>query len=184
MNTPLKMLPNPVSLAIACSVTLAVVLLADRVSAEVPSAIAVPDGTALVTLHAEGAQIYQCKPDSDVKSPSQVGALTWQFREPIATLMVDGKSVGRHYAGPNWDHIDGSGVKGKAAASSPGATPNDIPWLKLDVTDHRGDGILSNATTVQRINTKGGVVQGSCGSAGTYLSVPYSADYVFLRKHD
>jgi len=184
MNISLKVLPNAVSLAIVWLVALATVLLVARVSAEVPSAIAVPDGTILVTLHAEGAQIYQCKPDSDGKSPSQKSALTWQFREPIATLMVDGKSVGRHYAGPNWDHIDGSGAKGKVAASSPGATPNDIPWLKLDVTDHRGDGILSNATTVQRINTKGGVVQGSCESAGTYLSVPYSADYVFLRKHD
>ena len=184
MNISLKVLPNVVSLTIAWLVALAVVLLAARVSAEVPSAIAAPDGTALVTLHAEGAQIYQCKPDSVVKAPSQVGALTWQFREPIATLMVDGKSVGRHYAGPNWDDIDGSGVKGKVAASSPGATPNDIPWLRLDVTDHRGDGILSNATTVQRINTKGGVAQGSCESAGTYLSVPYSADYVFLRKPD
>jgi uncharacterized protein DUF3455 len=184
MNTPLKMLLNAVSLAIVWLVALVVVLLAARVSAEAPSALAVPDGTILVTLHAEGAQIYQCKPDSEAKSPSQVGALTWQFREPIATLMVDGKSVGRHYAGPNWDHIDGSGAKGKAAASSPGATPNDIPWLRLDVTDHRGNGILSSATTVQRINTKGGVVQGSCESAGTYLSVPYSADYVFLRKPD
>src|SRR6476660_503972 len=157
--------------------------LAVKVSAQIPAALVARDGAVIATFHAEGVQIYQCKPDSE-KYPSEPRALAWQFREPIATLMVDGKSVGRHYAGPNWDHIDGSGVKGKAAASSPGATPNDIPWLKLDVTDHRGDGILSNATTVQRINTKGGVVQGSCGSAGTYLSVPYSADYVFLRKHD
>jgi len=46
-------------------------------------------------------------------------------------------------------------VKGKVAASAPGATPNDISWLKLDVVDRRGDGILSSATTVQRINTRG-----------------------------
>ena len=184
MNTCLKVLLNAVSLTIVWLVALATVLLVAQVSAQVPSAIAVPDETLLVTLHAEGAQIYQCKPDSDGKSASQKVAPTWQFREPIATLIVDGKSVGRHYAGPNWDYIDGSGVKGKVAASSPGATPNDIPWLKLDVADHRGDGILSNATTVQRINTKGGMVQGSCESAGNYLSVPYSADYVFLRKRD
>ena len=170
MNMCLKVLLNAVSLTIVWLVALATVLLVAQVSAQVPSAIAVPDETLLVTLHAEGAQIYQCKPDSDGKSASQ--------------KVVDGKSVGRHYAGPNWDYIDGSGVKGKVAASSPGATPNDIPWLKLDVADHRGDGILSNATTVQRINTKGGMVQGSCESAGNYLSVPYSADYVFLRKRD
>jgi hypothetical protein len=184
MNTFLKVLLNAVPLGIVSLVALAIVVLAVQVSAQVPSTIAVPDGTALVTLRAEGAQIYQCKPDSDGKPASQVGALTWQFREPIATLIIDGKSVGRHYAGPNWDYIDGSGVKGKVAASAPGATPNDIPWLKLDVVDHRGDGILSNVSAVQRINTKGGMAQGSCESAGNYLSVPYSADYVFLRKRD
>jgi hypothetical protein len=75
-------------------------------------------------------------------------------------------------------------VKGKAVASVPGATPDDIAWLKLDVVDHRGDGVLSSATTVQRINTRGGALQGPCESAGAYRSVPYSADYVFLRRRD
>ena len=163
-------------------VWVAIVLSATGASAEMPTAIGVSDGTVLLTVHAEGAQIYECKPMPVEKSPSHVGAPTWQFREPIATLIVDGKSIGRHYAGPNWDHIDGSGVTGKAAASVPGATPDDIPWLKLDVVDHRGDGLLSNATTVQRINTRGGVLQGQCDSAGVYRSVPYSADYVFLRR--
>jgi hypothetical protein len=165
-------------------VWVAIILSATRASAEMPTAIDVSDGTVLLTVHAEGAQIYECKPAPLEKSPSQVGARTWQFREPIATLIVDSKSIGRHYAGPNWDHIDGSGVEGKAAASVPGTTPDDIPWLKLDVVDHRGDGIISSATTVQRINTRGGVLQGQCESAGVYRSVPYSADYVFLRRRN
>ena len=46
----------------------------------------------------------------------------------------------------------------------------------------RGTGMLSNVTTVQRINTHGGVANGLCDKAGTFYSVPYSADYVFLRK--
>jgi Protein of unknown function (DUF3455) len=162
-------------------VWVAIILSAAQASAEVPAAIDVSDGTVLLTVHAEGAQIYECKPAPVDKNSSRLGAPTWQFREPIATLMVDGRSIGRHYAGPNWDHIDGSGVKGKAAASVPGATPNDIAWLKLDIVEHRGEGILSSATTVQRINTRGGMLLGQCESAGTYRSVPYSADYVFLR---
>ena len=79
----------------------------------------------MLTVHAEGAQVYECKAGAD-------GKLGWAFREPIATLMADGKTVGRHYAGPNWEHSDGSAVVGKAAGNAPGATPNDIPWLKLD----------------------------------------------------
>jgi hypothetical protein len=37
-------------------------------------------------------------------------------------------------------------------------------------------------TTVQRIDTQGGVVNGVCDRAGAYQSAPYSADYVFLHK--
>jgi hypothetical protein len=140
-----------------------------------PDAIAAPGATVVLTVHAEGAQVYECKAGTD-------GRLTWAFREPIATLMADGKTVGRHYAGPSWEHSDGSAVVGKAIGNAPGATASDIPWLKLDVASRRGSGILSDVTTVQRINTKGGKLEGACDSAGSYRSAPYSADYVFLRK--
>lgn len=157
----------------------ATILLTTQAVAEAPPAASAHDGVELVTLHAEGAQIYECNPDSGNKSEGR--ALTWQFREPIATLTLDGKSVGRHYAGPTWDYYDGSGVKGKVTTSAPGATSNDIPWLKIEIVDHRNSGILSNVTAIRRINTKGGLAQGPCERAGDFLSVPYSADYVFLR---
>ena len=95
--------------------------------AEVPDAIAVPGEVLVTTLHAAGAQIYECKADSADK-------LVWQFREPIATLFMAGKTVGRHYAGPNWEMTDGSAVRGRVAAQSPGATPNDIALLRLEAT--------------------------------------------------
>jgi hypothetical protein len=140
-----------------------------------PGAIAAPGETVVLSVHAEGAQIYECKAGAD-------GKLGWAFREPIATLLADGKTVGRHFAGPSWEHNDGSAVVGKVAGSAPGATPNDIPWLKLDVISRRGSGVLSDVTTVQRIDTKGGKLEGACDQAGAYRSVPYSAEYVFLRK--
>ena len=140
-----------------------------------PDAIAAPGETVVLTLHAEGAQVYECKAGTD-------GKLAWAFREPIATLLLDGKTVGRHYAGPTWEHIDSSVVVGKAVGNAPAETAIDIPWLKLTVTSGRGTGILSGVTTVQRINTIGGKLNGECNKAGTYSSVPYSADYVFLRK--
>src|SRR5260221_10821914 len=140
-----------------------------------PDAIAAPGATVVLTVHAEGAQVYECKAGTD-------GKLAWTFREPIATLLVDGKTVGRHYAGPNWEYSDGSAVVGKVAGSAPGATANDIPWLKLEVTSRRGSGVLADVTTVQRINTRGGKHEGACEAVGSFLNVPYSADYVFLRK--
>ena len=140
-----------------------------------PDAIAAPGEAIVLTMHAEGAQVYECRAGADSK-------LAWAFREPIATLLADGKTVGRHYAGPNWEHSDGSAVVGKATGNAPGATPSDIPWLRLDAVSRRGSGILSPVTTVQRINTQGGKLEGPCDKAGTFKSAPYSADYVFLRK--
>jgi hypothetical protein len=140
-----------------------------------PEAIAAPGETTVLSVHAEGAQVYECKAGAE-------GKLAWAFREPIATLLADGKTIGRHYAGPNWEDVDGSAVVGKVVGNAPGATANDIAWLKLDVASHRGSGVLSPVTTVQRINTQGGKLDGACDKVGATKSAPYSADYVFLRK--
>ena len=50
------------------------------------------------------------------------------------------------------------------------------------VNGRRGNGVLTPVTTVQRINTNGGKLDGACDAAGRFKSAPYSADYVFLRK--
>jgi hypothetical protein len=142
---------------------------------QVPAAVAAPGETTLATYHAEGAQVYDCKAGND-------GKLAWTFREPIATLLSNGKTVGRHYAGPTWALNDGSSVVGNVAGNAPGATVEDIPWLKLEVTSHGGNGLLSEVDTVQRLNTHGGVVSGTCDQAGAFRSVPYSAEYSFLSK--
>jgi FtsP/CotA-like multicopper oxidase with cupredoxin domain len=139
-----------------------------------PAAVAAADDLLVTRVHAEGAQVYECKPDP-------AGALTWQFREPIATLLQNGRTVGRHYAGPSWELDDGSVVMAKVTARAPGATALDIPILWLEVLSRRGQGRLLEAATVERVNTKGGVAAGSCPKAGDLLSVPYSADYTFLK---
>jgi len=143
--------------------------------AQVPDAIAAKGETTVATFHAEGAQVYECKAGAE-------GKLAWAFREPIATLLLDGKTIGRHYAGPNWEHMDGSAVVAKAAGNVPAPDGKTIPWLKLEVTSSRGSGTLSGVTTVQRINTVGGKHEGACEKAGSFHSAPYAADYVFLKK--
>jgi hypothetical protein len=160
---------------IASAALLVLAVTGARAAETLPDAIQAPGETAVLTLHAEGAQVYECKASAD-------GKLTWVFREPIATLFDNGKTVGRHYAGPNWEHADGSAVTGKAIGNAPGATASDIPWLKLEVVARRGSGTLADISTVQRINTVGGKLDGACDTAGTWRSIPYSADYVFLRK--
>jgi hypothetical protein len=135
---------------------------------------AAPGETLVATIHAQGAQIYECKPNAS-------NALVWQFREPVATLLENGKTVGRHYAGPHWELADGSIVAAKVTGRAPGKTQNDIPLLKLQVTQQSGSGRLTDVTTIQRVNTQGGMAEGPCTTAGTFLSVSYATDYVFYR---
>jgi hypothetical protein len=141
----------------------------------IPDAIAAKGETAVLTVHAEGAQVYDCKAGAD-------GKLTWQFREPVATLIENGKTVGRHYAGPTWEHVDGSRVRGKLLGRANGATPKDIPWLKLEAVGAPNAGVLAGVTIIQRINTQGGQFDGPCDKAGATYAAPYAADYVFLKK--
>ena len=139
-----------------------------------PAAIAAPGEAIVLTVHAVGLQLYACKPGAD-------GKLAWTFTAPQATLSADGKVVGKHGAGPSWELLDGSGITAKAVANAPGATENDIPWLKLEVASHKGAGQFDGVTTVQRINTKGGVLKGACDRERDE-GMPDEADYVFLKK--
>ena len=123
--------------------------------------------------HGVGVQIYECKRSAD-------GRLMWTFREPLATLIHDGRTFGRHYAGPFWAFNGGEAIRGEILASAPGATAGDIPLLKLAVVYHQGEGLLQTAKLVLRLNTQGGVLTGACTSLGALRSEPYSADYVFL----
>lgn len=164
--------PHAAIPVIAASATFAAAALA---AAELPEAISAPGETLIATMHAEGAQLYECKADP-------AGKLVWQFREPIAALLVDGKTIGRHFAGPKWELDDGSRVAGKVIARAPGATAADIPLLKLVATSQRDRGLLAGVSTILRLNTRGGVAEGDCERSGSMLSVPYSADYAFYRK--
>jgi len=85
---------------------------ANAATAQVPATLAAPGKIVIATFHAEGAQIYECRAASD-------GKLAWTFREPIAALLLDGKTMGRHYAGPNWELSDGSAITGETVAARP-----------------------------------------------------------------
>jgi Protein of unknown function (DUF3455) len=135
-----------------------------------------PNSQLLLQVHAKGDQIYTCKGDG--------AQFTWTLKAPDAELFdKDGKSFGRHFAGPSWEAKDGSRVMGKAAANAPAPDPDSIPWLLVNVIGHEGSGVLSTATTIQRLNTKGGKAPASgcdAAHANQEVRVPYSADYLFF----
>ena len=143
---------------------------------QIPQQLQPPAGEQLLLqVHAKGDQIYTCKGDA--------AQFAWTLKAPDAQLFdKDGKAFGKHFAGPSWEAADGSRVTGKAVANAPSPDADSIPWLLVNVVSHEGSGVLSRATTIQRLNTKGGKAPASgCDAAhsGQELRVAYSADYLF-----
>ena len=143
---------------------------------QVPTQIQAPaNEQLLLQVHAKGDQVYTCK--------EGVTQFAWTLKAPDAQLFdKDGKPFGKHFAGPSWEASDGSRVTGKAAANAPSPDADSIPWLLVSIVGHEGSGVLSRATSIQRINTKGGKAPASgcdAAHAGQEVRVPYSADYLF-----
>ena len=155
---------------------LSTVLLSSLAAQQVPQQLQPPANMQLLLqVHAKGDQVYTCK--------SELTDFIWSLKAPDAQLFdKDGKPFGRHFAGPSWEASDGSRVTGKADANAPSPDTNSIPWLLVTVVRHEGNGILSRATTIQRLNTKGGKAPATgCDSthAGQETRSPYTADYLF-----
>ncbi|HTY48109.1 MAG TPA: DUF3455 domain-containing protein [Steroidobacteraceae bacterium] len=139
---------------------------------DVPAAVAAPGRPVIMKLHAQGVQIYECK--------AAAGGMSWRFREPLAVLLQDGRTVGHHFGGPTWELDSGSAVVGKVESQAPGRTPKDVALLKLTVVARRGAGGFDEVTGVQRLDTRGGAFGGPCNRPGALHLEPYAAEYVFL----
>jgi hypothetical protein len=96
------------------------------------------------------------------------------------------KPTGRHFGGPTWELNDGSQITGKMAAKADAPDPKAIPWLLVTVTGHSGSGKLSGVTSIQRVNTIGGLAPAAaeCTSQSREVEFKssYSADYYFYAR--
>ena len=157
------------------------VLLQGAVHAEavIPKQIKVPEGySPILTVHAQGAQIYQCA--------LKQGEYTWETLAPDAKLFDDeGKIVGNHTAGPVWEYKEGSRVVGRVVNKVDKAPDTAISWLLVEVVSHQGDGLFSGVDFINRINTHGGLPPTSGCNAnhlGGEKRVAYTADYIFYAQ--
>jgi hypothetical protein len=150
--------------------------------ASVPDALK-PDASESLAMvvAAQGVQIYECR-----AAKQQPGAYEWAFVAPEAELFdTSGRDIGKHYAGPRWEAADGSKIVGRLKAQSDAPRPQAIPWLLLSAKSDGVPGSFSNITSVQRVNTVGGVAPRtgcSQSAAGTVVRVPYAADYYFFAR--
>ena len=145
---------------------------------DIPAALN-PDKLAIyLETEATGVQIYACGKNAS-------GAWAWNFKAPEASLTDTAKKLlGKHYAGPTWEGLDGGKVVGGVKANMPAPAAGAIAWLLLEVKSHEGSGAFTQAKAIVRMNTSGGSAQAQgCDEAhsGTESRVPYTATYVFLK---
>ena len=167
----------------------------------VPTDIQVPAGnTAYLKGYAMGTQNYVCLPGD--------AGLAWKFQGPQATVFYKYRWLGSdvrqqiitHFLSPNpmetgaparatWQSsLDTSAVwakKVKESSDPAYVAPGAIPWFLLQAVGVRsgptGGSSLTQTTCIQRVNTSGGVLSGTCNEAGAIQFVPYTAEYVFYQ---
>jgi hypothetical protein len=130
---------------VVLAILIAVIVVQAQDPPAVPDNLKTPAGEKLILeARAGGDQVYTCDGSS------------WILTGPDAKLFDEsGKQIGRHYAGPSWESSDGSVVVGRAVAN---ATPDpaSIPWLLVAAKDHRGSGVMTKVSSIQRLSTSGG----------------------------
>jgi hypothetical protein len=145
---------------------------------EVPAALN-PDKLSIFrVVSATGVQANAC-----TRNPA--GATGWILKGPDAQLFdPQNKPVGKHYAGPTWEGLDGSKVVGEVKTSMQAPVDKAVPWLLLHTKSHEGSGAFTEARAIVRMATTGGTAPGDgCDEvhAGQELRVPYTAIYIFLK---
>lgn len=147
----------------------------------VPNNLKAPSGERpFLKALAKGVQIYTCS-----ASTTNSGGFEWVFKAPQADLFNEqGGTIGKHYAGPTWEAADGSKVVGevKEKADAPNGV-KAIPWLLLKAKSTAGNGLFSNVTSVQRVDTAAGLAPAAadCNQSkkDTEAQVGYTAAYYF-----
>jgi len=130
-------------------------------------------------VRAQGVQIYECRAKTD-----PAGGYEWAFVAPEADLFdARGNKIGKHYAGPHWESTDGSKILGTVKERANAPTSDAIPWLLLAAKSVGPAGSFSKVTSIQRVNTAGGVAPAtgcSQADAGKPARIDYTADYYFF----
>ena len=146
---------------------------------DIPAPLRVPTNSVpTLRAHATGVQIYRCRAEKD-----DAARVAWQLKEPEAELFDHaGKKIGKHYAGPTWEAMDGSKVTGEVVARANSPDANAVAWLLLSAKSTSGNGVFGHVRFIQRLRTVGGnPPSDGCNqeSVGRELRVPYTAEYWF-----
>lgn len=129
-------------------------------------------------LSAEGVHVFECR----AVSPT---GFAWTFVAPDATLYEGGRSAATHTSPNFWESSsDRSSVAGTVRSVQP-VGADDLPWVLLGARAIGESGLFADVTSIQRVNTAGGVAPASgCDAShvGSEARVPFTAQYYFYRR--
>jgi hypothetical protein len=131
-------------------------------------------------LSARGTSLFQCK--ARVNEPD---TYAWYFVAPVAVLYEGARAAGSHRAAGQFESdSDRTSIVGLLRATQPGGADN-LPWAVMRAAPTGDSGMFAGVTTIQRVNTAGGVapVDGcTAANAGNETRVNFSADYYFYKR--
>lgn len=166
-------------------------LLAASLAVPALAAIAPPDGIApplrvlpdeapAFVLSGNGVQVYECQ-----NVPADPNAYAWFLVAPDATLSDGTGPVARLASPYHWNSLeDLSGVSAVPLRMQSAGAAN-LPWELLHAVPDGSPGMFAGVTSIQRVNTSGGVPPTSgCDEThvGDEARAPFTADYYFYKS--
>lgn len=148
----------------------------------VPAALVPAGERAVDRVAARGDQTYECR-----AKPGDAASAVWVYTAADVQLLdARGTVVGRHvFPAATWESVDGSKVVAKIKARADAPQPGAAPWLLLTTQSVGGEGRFAKITSMQRVNTTGGVPPASgCDlkSLGNVRRVPITSDFVLFSN--
>jgi hypothetical protein len=130
-------------------------------------------------LSANGVMIYQCQ--AGFANPN---AYAWTLVAPDATFYDGAHEVARTTS-PNLIEAldDGSSVSGVVRGAQPAS--GALPWTLAQAQPVGESGLFAGVSSMQRVNTRGGVPPASgcsADNAGAEARVAFNADYYFYKR--
>lgn len=171
---------------IAYGLTLVLLLLTacatQPVQTQVPASL-VPVGERQVDrFESRGMLTYECRAKAGAASSAEWGYVAAE------TELIDGqgKGIGKHtFPPPLWQALDGSKFTGTIKARADAPQAGAAPWLLVSTRSTGGEGRFSKITSLQRVNTQGGIAPTRrCDGTtiGAKERVAFTSDLVLFSK--
>ena len=132
----------------------------------------------VLVLSEAGVNVFECRPNAGA-----AGGYAWSFMSPDATLYDGNRSVARRTSPNLWESSqDRTSVSGFVKASQNAG--DNLPWALYRGLAVGDAGLFAGVTSIQRVNTRGGIapITGcTADTAGSEQRVAFTADYYFYR---